>query len=171
MRHKSCTLFLFFQIIRQNAVNDSDGFQYLVFSAIILQLARWSSYNTAATWAMFSFVFVVPSLLLHSASSIDYSPTANQLFHRNTVTHDWLFQWNTVAHDADESLNAFTNISQVFAAVNPTLQQNFIVAHCSKFLSMVIYNRSTEHTILQNALILSHMDGFTSNLVCRWRRV
>ncbi len=36
---------------------------------------------------------------------------------------------------------------------------------------MVIYNTSTEHTILQNALILLHVDGLTSDLVCRWRRV
>ncbi len=45
------------------------------------------------------------------------------------------------------------------------------VSRCSKFFSVVIYNTSTEHTILQNALILPHIDGLTSNLVCRWRRV
>ncbi len=91
------------------------------------------------------------------SSSVDFSPATNQLCHRNTI-----------AHNTDESPNAFTNISHVFAAVNPTLQQNFIAAR-SKFFSMVIYN--TEHTILQNTLILPHVDGLTSNLVYRWRRV
>ncbi len=60
---------------------------------------------------------------------------------------------------------------QHFHSVNLALQQNFIVARCLKLFSMVIYNRSTEHKILQNALILPHTDRLTSNLVCRWRRV
>ncbi len=119
-----------------------------------------SSFKTAGTGAMFTFVFVIFGLPLRCASSIDFSPTANQLCHQNTV-----------ACDMDESSNAFTNISHVFAAVNPALQQNFITACCSKFFFMVIYNRSTVHTILQNALIPPHMDGLISNLVCRWRRV
>ncbi len=114
-----------------------------ILSAIILQLIRWPSFKTAATRAMFSFVFIVPGLRLHFASSIDYSPATNWLCHRNTI-----------ARDMDKSLNTYTNISQIFTAVNPTLQQNFIAARCSKFFSMVLYNRSTEHTILQNALIL-----------------
>ncbi len=109
---------------------------------------------------MFSFVFVVPSLPLHSVSSIDSSHTANLLCHRNTI-----------AHDTDESPNVFTNISHVFASVNFALQQHFIMARCSKFFSMVIYNTSNEHTILQNAAILPHTDGLTSNLICRRRRV
>ncbi len=67
--------------------------------------------------------------------------------------------------------NAFTNIFHIFAIVNPALQQNCIVARCSKFFSMVIYNTSTEYPILYNTLIQPHMDGSTSNLVCRWRRV
>ncbi len=100
MRHKLCTQFSFFQIIRQIVVNN--GFWYPVLSTIILQQARWSSFKTAAIWAMFSFIFIVPGLLLRSASAIDSSPTAN-----------W---W-------------------------------------------------------QNALILSHIDGLTSNLVCRRSRV
>ncbi len=54
--------FYFFQIIRQNAVND--GFWYPVLSHIILKLAWWSSFKTAATRATFSFVFIVPGLLL-----------------------------------------------------------------------------------------------------------
>ncbi len=62
MQHKSCTQFSFFQIIRQNAVNDS--FQYPVFSTIILQLERQLSFKTAATRAMFSFIFAVRSLSL-----------------------------------------------------------------------------------------------------------
>ncbi len=105
-------------------------------------------------------VFVVPGLPLHSASSIDSSPATNWLFHRNTV-----------ARDTDELPNAFTDISYIFAAINLALQQNFIVTHCSKFFSIVIYNTSTKHTKLQNALMLSHMNGLTSNLICRWRRV
>ncbi len=80
-------------------------------------------------------VFVVPSLPLLFASSIDSSPTANRLCHQNTVTRD-----------TGESPNTFTNISHIFAAVNPTLQQNFITARCSKFFSMIIYNTSTKHT-------------------------
>ncbi len=40
-----------------------------------------------------------------------------------------------------------------------------------KIFSMVIYNTSTEHTILQNALILPHIHGLSSNMVCKWRRV
>ncbi len=187
MRHKSCPQFLFFQIIRQNAVNG--GFRYPVLSTIILQLARWLSFKTAATRAMFSFdvfvhfwypvlsavtlhlarwlsfktaatlamfslIFVVPGLLFRSASSRNSSSAANGLCHRNTV-----------ACDTDESPNAFTTISHIFAAVNPSLQQNFIVAHCSKFFSMVIYKKSTEHTILQNALILLLIDRLISNLV------
>ncbi len=158
MWHKSCTQFLFFQIIRQNAVND--GFRYPVLSAIILQLVRRLSFKTTATQAMFLLVFVVPGLPLHSTSSIDSSPAADRLCYKNTV-----------ACDADESPNAFTNISHIFAAANPALQQNFIAAHCSKLFSMVTYNTCTKHTILQNALILSHIDGLTSNLVCRLRIV
>ncbi len=42
-QHKSCTQFSFFQIITQNVVND--GFQYPILSAIILQVARWSSFQ------------------------------------------------------------------------------------------------------------------------------
>ncbi len=71
----------------------------------------------------------------------------------------------------DELPNTFTKISCIFAAVNPALQQNFIAARCSKFFSMVTHNTSTEHKILQNVLILSHIDGLTSKLVCSWRRV
>ncbi len=52
----------------------------------------------------------------------------------------------------------------ICAVVNPALQQSFIVARCLKFFPW-----STEHTILQNALILPHIDGLTSNLVCWWR--
>ncbi len=156
MWHKSYTQFLFFQIIRQNAVND--GFWYPVLSSIILQLARWLSFKTTATQAMFLFVFVVLGLPLHSTSSIDSSPAADRLCYRNTV-----------ACDTDESPNAFTNISHIFAAANPALQQNFIAAHCLKLFSIVICNTSTEHTILQNALILPHIDGLTS--ICRWRIV
>ncbi len=85
MRHKLCTQFSFFQIIRQNAVND--GFQYPVLSAIILQLAWQSSFKTAATRAIFSFVFIVPSLSfpLCSVSSVDSSHATNRLCHRNTI--------------------------------------------------------------------------------------
>ncbi len=46
----------------------------------IVQLA-WQSFKTPATRAMCD-VFVVPSLLLCSASSIDSSPAANCLYHR-----------------------------------------------------------------------------------------
>ncbi len=128
-----------------------------ILSAIILQLAWWSFYKTAAPWAIFSFVFVVPSLPLHSMSSVDFSSVAN-----------WLCHWNTISCDTDESPNAFTNILNIFTAINLTLQQNFIVTRCSKFFPTVIYNTSTEHTILQNAHILPpHIDGLTSNLVCR----
>ncbi len=154
MRHKSCTQFLLFQIIRQNAL--SDGFWYPVLFAIILQLARWLSFKTAATWVMFLFVFIVPGLPLCSASSVDSTPAKN-----------WLCHQSTIAGDTDESPNAFTNVSYISALVNPSLQQNFIVVRCSKCFSMVIYNTSTKHTILQNALILPHIDGLTSNLVCR----
>ncbi len=62
------TVFIF-QIIRQNMVND--GFRYPVLPDIILQLARWSSFKTAATRAMFLFVFVVPGLPPWSVSSIN----------------------------------------------------------------------------------------------------
>ncbi len=157
MRHKLCTLFLFFQ---QTECGER-WFLVSVLFAIILQLARQSSFKTAATRAMFLFVFVIPSLRLHSASSINFSPAANWLCHQNTVTRD-----------TDESPNAFTNISHVLAAVNPALQQNFMAASCSQFFPVLIYNTSTEHIILKNALILSHIDDrLTSNLVCRWRRV
>ncbi len=81
-QHKSCTQFSYFQIIRQNVVND--GFQYPVLYAIILQLAQWSSFRTTATRAMFSFVYNVPSLLLHSTSSIVSSSATNRLCHQNT---------------------------------------------------------------------------------------
>ncbi len=134
MRHKSCTQFSLFLIIRQNELND--GFQYPVLSAIILQLARWSSFKTAATYVMFLFVFVVPGLPLCSASSVD-----------STSAKNWLCHQSTIAGDTDESPNAFTNVSYIFAAVNPALQQNFIAVRCSKCFSMVIYNTSTKHTI------------------------
>ncbi len=58
MRHKSCPQFSFCQIIRQTWVNN--GFQYPIHFAIILQLARWLSFKTAAAQTIFSFVFVVP---------------------------------------------------------------------------------------------------------------
>ncbi len=119
MRHKLCTQFLFFQIIRQNAVNDS--FRYAVLSAIILQLARWSSFKTGATRAIFLFVFVVPGLPLCFASLIDSSPAANHLCHQNTI-----------ACDTDESPSTFTNIFHIFTAVNPASQQNFMAACYSK---------------------------------------
>ncbi len=93
-----------------------------VLSTIVLQLARRSSFKTAAIRAMFSFVFVVPILPFHSASSIDSWPATNFLCHQNTI-----------ARNTDESPNTFTNISHVFAAVNPTLHQNFIAAHSSNF--------------------------------------
>ncbi len=100
MRHKSCTQFSFFQIIKQNAVNDS--FRDPVLSAIIVQLARQLSFKTAATRVLFLFIFVVSGLPLCTASSIDSSPAENRLCHRNTV-----------ACNTDESPNAFTNISHV----------------------------------------------------------
>ncbi len=84
MRHKLCTQFSFFQIIKQNVVND--GFRYRILPAIILQIARRSSFKTGATRAtMLLFVFVVPSLPLYSASSIESSLATNQLCHQNTV--------------------------------------------------------------------------------------
>ncbi len=119
MRHESCTQFSFF-------------LNHQTECTIILQLALWSSFKTAATRVMFSFVFVVLSLPLHSASSINSSTTTN-----------WLCHQNSVPRNTDESPNAFTNISQVFTDVNPTLQQNFITTRKSKFLSMVIYNTCT----------------------------
>ncbi len=150
--------FHFFQIFRQNVVND--GFWYLVLCAVILQPARQSSFKTTATRVMFLSIFVVPGLPLCSVSSVDSSPATNQLCHRKTV-----------ACDTDESPNASTNISHIFAAVNNALQQNFIAARCSKFFFMVIYTSSTEHMILQNTFILPHIGELTSNLVCRWKWV
>ncbi len=145
MRHKSCTQFSFFQIIRQNMVND--GFRYPILSAIILQLAWGSSFKAAATQAMLTFVFAVPGLPLCSASSIDSSPTANRLCSASSIhsspTTNRLCHRNTVARDTCESLNAFTNISHVFADVNSALQQNFIAARYSTFFSVVIYETST----------------------------
>ncbi len=58
-----------------------------------------------------------------------------------------------------------------FCSHKPRFITTFYRGTLFKIFSMVIYNMSTGHTILQNALILSHMDGLTSNLVCRWRRV
>ncbi len=86
MRHKLCTQFSFFQIIWQNAMKD--GFQYSVLSTIILQVARWLSFKTATTRAMFLFIFMCPYLPVCSASSIDFSPAVNRLFHRNNVARD-----------------------------------------------------------------------------------
>ncbi len=83
---KSCTQFSFFQSIRQNAVNG--GFRYSVLSTIILQLAQRLFFKTMATRAMFLFVFVVPSLPLHSVSSFNFSPAPNRLCYQNTVTRD-----------------------------------------------------------------------------------
>ncbi len=130
-----------------------------IISTSVMVVLQNSCYPSVV-FMMFSFIFIVPGLPLYSMSSIDSSPAANRLCHRNTVTRN-----------VDESSNAFTNISHIFGALNPALQQNFIVARCSKCFSIVIYNTSTEHTILQYALMLPHMDGLTSNLVCRWRRV
>ncbi len=109
---------------------------------------------------MFSFVFIIPGLPLHSVSSIEPLPSKNRPCYRDTVECDM-----------DESPNSLTNILHIFAAINPALQQNFIAACCSKFFSVIIYNTSNERTILQNALIQLHINGMTSNLVCRWRRV
>ncbi len=139
MQHKLCAQFSFFLIIRQNAVNDG-FFWYPILSAIILQLARQSSFKTAATRAMFLFVFVVRGLPLQSASSVDSSPPANQLYHQNTL-----------ARNVDESPNTFTNIFYVFTTVNPALQQNFIADRCSKFFSMVIYNTYETYDIAKRS--------------------
>ncbi len=115
--------------------------------------------NSCRLSSVFIFFFFLFPAFCFSQSSSDSSTTTNWLCHRNTI-----------ARDTDESPNAFTNISHIFAAVNPALQQNFIAAHCSKFFSMVIYNTSTEHTMLQNALILPHID-VDFKLVSRRRRV
>ncbi len=94
-RCKLCLQFLFFQIIRQNAVND--GFRYLVLSTIILQLARRSSFKTAATRVMFcSFL-----LFLSFLSTL-----------RLQLTFHWL-QTSYTIEIPHESPNAFTNISRV----------------------------------------------------------
>ncbi len=51
---------------------------------------------------------------------------------------------NTVASYMNESLNAFTNISHIFATVNHAVQENVIPTDCSTFFSMLIYNTSTK---------------------------
>ncbi len=130
MWHKSCAQFLFFQIIGQNAVND--GFQYPVLSAIILQLAQWSFFKTAATRGMFS---LFPPFCF--ALRLQSTPHPPQTIYAMKYCS---------ARNTNESPNAFTNISHIFAAINPALQQNFIAAHCSKLFSMVIYNTSIEHS-------------------------
>ncbi len=154
MLHKSCIQFSFVQIIRQNCGEQwfwvSLTLHYHPTSSIAVFLQHCCHPSDVSA----RFCCFQPST--HSASSIDSSSVTN-----------WLCYWNTVTRDTDESPNAFTNIYHVFAAVNPTLQQNCIMARCSKFFSMVIYNTSTEHRILQNAHILSHIDGMTSNLVCK----
>ncbi len=127
----------------------------------------WSSYNS--TLVVLQNSRHPSDVLIHFRCSKPPAPL--WVFNWLLITANWLCYQNTVARDTGESPNSFTNISYIFTAVNPTLQQNLIAAHCSKFFSMVIYKKSTEHTILQNALILPHIDGLTSNLVCRWRRV
>ncbi len=132
-----------------NAMND--GFQYpctlhyhpTTSTTVILQ----NSYHP-------SDVFIVPSFPLHSAFSINFSPTVN-----------WLRHQNTVARDTDESPNASTNIAHIFATVNPTLQ-DFIAACCSKFFSIVIYNPR-----YQTYDIAKRSYNGAYRLVCRWRRV
>ncbi len=119
-------------------VNSSDRMWWMVvfgiplLTAIILQLAQRSFFKTATTWVVFSFVYIIRGLPLRSASSFNSSPAANRLCHQNTI-----------AQNTEASLNPFTNISHIFAAVNLTLQQNFIVARWSKFFSIVIYDTST----------------------------
>ncbi len=149
MWHKSCTQFLFFHIIKQNAVND--GFWYPVLSGIILQLAQLSSFKTAVTWVMFSFIFVVPGLPLDSPSLINCSSATNWLCYRVT--------------------KRFYKHFPRFCSCKSSFTTKFYHGTLFKFFSIVIYNTSTKHTILQNALILPRVDGLTSNLVYRWRRV
>ncbi len=157
MRHKWCTVFVF-----SNHQTECGERWFSVFHTL-----HYHSTTSAAVILQNSchpsnvFVrFTCSSLPLCSASSIDSSSAANRLYHRNTVVHG-----------TDKSPNTFTNISHIFIAVNSALWQNFIAAHCSKCFTMVLYNTSTEHMLLQNTLILPHIDGLTSNLVCRWRRI
>ncbi len=94
--------FHFFQIIRQCGerwFSISRTLQYYPITSTLVVLQ-----NSCHP----SDVFVVPSLQFQSAASIDFSPAANQLRHRNTI-----------ARGADESLNAFTNVSHISTAYIP----------------------------------------------------
>ncbi len=143
MRHKSCTHFSFFPIIRQNAVKD--GFWYPVLSAIILQLARRLSFKTAATRAMFS---LFPAF--HSALHLQLIPYLPQTGYAIEIPRFY------------KHFPLFRSCKSRFT----------IKWHVQNFLPWYFISRVWNiHTILQNALILPHIDGLTSNLARRWRIV
>ncbi len=129
MRHKSCTQFSFFQIIRQNVVND--GFWHPVLSAIILQLVWRLSFKTAATRAMFLLIFIVPGLPLRSASSIYSSPTTNQ-----TLLQTFPMFWQLLI----------------------PLYNKILLQHVIQNFFPWLFITGTKHTILQSALILPHIE-------------
>ncbi len=161
--------FHFFQIIRQNAVND--GFRYPVFYTIILQLAR-QSFKTAATRAMFSFGFVVLRLVLHSASSVDISlfPTFHSALCLQSTPHPPLtgYAIEILEHVRHGRVTkSFYKHFPRFRSCNSHFTIKFYRGMLFNIFSMVIHKTSTERTIMQNALILSHIDGSNSNLVCR----
>ncbi len=131
MPHKLCTQFLFFQIIRQNGMND--GFQY----------PRTLRYHPTTSTVIALQNSCLPSnvfVCFHCSRSSAPFCVFNRLF----IRHKPACHRNIVARHTDESSNPFTNIFFVFTAINPALQQNFTAANCSKFFTMVIYNTSTE---------------------------
>ncbi len=117
MRHKLCTVFVFL-----NHQIECGEQWFLVYHTFHYHLTT-STAVVLQNSCHPNDVFVVPSPPLHSASSIIISLAANRLCHRNTI-----------ARGTDKSPNAFINISHVFAALNPALQQNFNAARCSKII-------------------------------------
>ncbi len=80
MQHKSCTQYLFFQIIRQNAVND--GFRYRCTLPYHPTTSTVVVHQNSGHLSDVFVCFHCSSLPLRSASSIDSSPATNQLCHR-----------------------------------------------------------------------------------------
>ncbi len=113
------TQFLFFQIIRQNVANDGFWYTHTLWylptaNMVVVLQNSWHP----------SDVFIVPSLPLCSASSIDSSPVANR-----KPAMAW--EYRSMRHG--RATKRFYKHFPPFHSRKSRLQQNFMAARCSKF--------------------------------------
>ncbi len=158
MRHQSCTQLSFFQIIRQNAANDGFWYPctlpYHPTTSMVVVLQN----NCQPSDVFICFHCFSPStpLCIFKWLLTCRKPAMPSKYH--STRQGWV---------TEPCYKHFPHFCSCKSRFTTKLYRNKLF----NIFSMVIYNTSTENTILQNALTLSHIDELTSNLVCSWKRV